>query len=43
MMHDMGDWHWGLGHWGLMSLFWFVVILGIAALVKYIVSNGKSN
>lgn len=38
MMHDMGDWHWGFGfgHWVFGIAFWAIVILAVAALVKYL-------
>jgi len=36
MMHDMGDWHFGIGHWGFGLLFWGIVILAVAALIKYL-------
>lgn len=38
MMHEPGSWHWGFGfgHWGLGILFWLVVLLVVAALVKYL-------
>lgn len=32
-------WHWGFGHWVFGLLFWAVIILLIAALVKYL--SGK--
>lgn len=45
MMHEMDHgWHWGFGfgHWGLGILFWLIIILTIAALVKYLLfNNGK--
>ena len=43
MMHDGGDWHWGFGfgHWGFGILFWLIVILLIAALVKYVFGSKK--
>ena len=31
---DMGSW--GFGHGWMGFLFWFVLILGVAALVKYL-------
>ncbi len=39
MMHDMSDWHWGFGfgHWTLGILFWFLIIVAIVALLKYVV------
>lgn len=38
MMHDDGGWNWGFGfgHWALGILFWLIVILLLAALVKYV-------
>ena len=38
MVHGDGNWHWGFGfgHWGFGLLFWVMVILVIAALVKYL-------
>jgi len=42
MMHDMGDgWHWGFGfgHGFFGILFWFVVILAIAAMLKYLIGK----
>lgn len=38
MMHDMGDWHWGFGfgHWAFGIAFWAIVVLAVAALVKYL-------
>ncbi len=44
MMHDMNDsWHWGFGwgHWGFGVLFWIIVILVVAALVKYLLNSRK--
>jgi len=43
MMHDGSDWHWGFGfgHWGLGILFWLVLILIIAALLKYLFGGRK--
>ncbi len=43
MMHDANGWHWGMGygHWGLGLLFWLVVILLIAALIKYLFNSNK--
>jgi hypothetical protein len=43
MMHDSGDWHWGFGfgHWGLGILFWLIVLLAVAALVKYLFGSKK--
>lgn len=44
MMHgDGGSWGMGFGHWGLGILFWVVVILVIAALVKYLFFGGKGD
>lgn len=41
MMHDMGDWHWGFGfgHWAFGIAFWAIVVLAVAALVKYLFRN----
>lgn len=38
MMHDGGGWHWGFGfgHWALGILFWVVIILAVAGLLKYL-------
>lgn len=38
MMGDMSNWHWGFGfgHWGFGILFWLVIILAIAAMIKYL-------
>lgn len=39
MMHDTGDgWHWGFGfgHWFFGLVFWLLVILMIAGLLKYL-------
>lgn len=43
MMYGDGDWHWGLGHghWGMGVLFWIVIILVIAALLKYLFSGRR--
>jgi hypothetical protein len=42
MMHDSNGWHWLLfGHWAFGILFWLIVILLIAALVKYLYGRGK--
>ncbi len=43
MMHDMGEWHWGFGfgHWALSLLFWGVILLALAALVKYLFGGKK--
>ena len=34
-MHDGGMWGMGLG----MVLFWLVIILAVAALIKYLIGN----
>lgn len=39
MMEGMGTMGWGMGWFGLLVLVF--VILGIAALVKYLMSGGK--
>lgn len=43
MMHDGGGWQWGFGfgHWTLGILFWLVIILLIAALIKYVFGSRK--
>ena len=43
MMNNMGDFGWvpGFG-WIFMLLFWGLVILGIVAIVKWIVAGGVS-
>lgn len=43
MMHDGSQWHggFGFGHWAVGLLFWLVVILLIAALLKYIFTRRK--
>ena len=43
MMNNMGDFGWlpGFG-WIFMLLFWGLVILGIVAIVKWIVAGGAS-
>lgn len=40
MHENMGDWHWGFGagHSVFGILFWLVVILVVAALIKYLSS-----
>lgn len=37
-MHDWmnGDWGWGFGHGLFGLLFWAVIILALAALIKYV-------
>ncbi|MBK9130042.1 MAG: SHOCT domain-containing protein [Gammaproteobacteria bacterium] len=40
MMGDIGNFGWGMGFgWLFMLIFWGLVILGIAALVKWMVSS----
>jgi len=41
MMHDMEGWHWGFGfgHWIVGVLFWLIILLAIAGLIKYLTSN----
>lgn len=41
MMHGDGGWHegFGMGHWGFGTLFWLLVLLVVAALVKYLFFN----
>ena len=41
MMHGGTEGHWGFGfgHWGLGLLFWLIIFLLVAALVKYIISG----
>lgn len=44
MMHGAEDsWHWGLGfgHFGLGLFFWIVLILLIAAMLKYLFGKKK--
>ena len=43
MMHDGGGWHWGFGfgHWSLGILFWILIILAVAGLLKYLFSGLK--
>jgi len=37
MLHEMGNFGWGMGiGWIAMLIFWGLVILGIAMLVKYL-------
>ncbi|HEY5602520.1 MAG TPA: SHOCT domain-containing protein [Gammaproteobacteria bacterium] len=44
MFHDMGEWGWGMGFgWFFMLLFWALVILGIAAIVKWLSGSGGGN
>ncbi len=43
MMHDSGSWSMGMemgaGHWGFGILFWLIVLLVVAGLVKYLFVN----
>jgi hypothetical protein len=43
MMHDGGGWHWGFGfaHWGFGILIWILILLVIAALVKYLFGSRR--
>lgn len=43
MMHDSGDmgWGFGMGHGVFGLLAWIVLILAIAALIKYLFSRNK--
>jgi putative membrane protein len=41
MMGDWGAWGWGMGlGWIFMALFWVLIIFGIVALAKWIISGG---
>jgi len=43
MMGDWGGWGWGMGFgWIFMILFWALVILGVVALARWILSTGTS-
>jgi putative membrane protein len=43
MMRDMDPFGWGMGFGGLlMLLFWILVILGIIAVVKWLVSTSSN-
>ena len=41
MNGEMGGWHWGFGfgHWIFGLLFWVVVIVLVAAMVKYFINK----
>ena len=40
-MHE-GPWMWGIG-WIWMAIFWLLVILGIAALLKWLLRQGSGH
>lgn len=43
MFHDMGDFGWGMGlGWIFMILFWGLVILGIVAIVKWLMGSSRT-
>ncbi len=41
MGEAMGGWHWGFGfgHWAFGVLFWIVIIVVLAALIKSVVKK----
>ena len=43
MMGNWGGWGWGMGFGGIfMILFWALIILGVVALAKWLLSAGDS-
>lgn len=43
MFHDMGNVGWGLGFgWVFMILFWALVIVGIVAIVKWLIGSSSA-
>ena len=43
MLHDMGDYGWGMGFgWIFMILFWGLIILGIVAIVKWLTGSSRA-
>jgi putative membrane protein len=43
MMGDMGHFSWGMGFgWLFMLLFWILILLGIIAVVKWLVSDSSN-
>jgi hypothetical protein len=44
MVHDMGDFGWGMGFgWIFMILFWGLLIVGIVAIVKWVTGSACAN